>query len=82
MAERLNESTVRRPPALLAPYVEEIVGYRMAGYQPGEHVGMPSRHLTFIVSFDDPLELSVLPDGRRQLTGSTPCSAVCTRLPR
>ena len=68
MAEQLNESTVRRPPALLAPYVEEIVGYRMAGYQPGEHVGMPSRHLTFIVSFDDPLELSVLPDGRRQTT--------------
>ena len=59
---------MRRPPALLAPYVEEIVGYRMAGSQPGEHVGMPSRHLTFIVSFDDPLELAVLPDGRRQTT--------------
>ena len=52
---------VRRPPALLAPYVESIVGYRMLGYHPGEHVGMPSRHLTFMISFDDPLELSVLP---------------------
>ena len=30
---------------------------------PGEHIGMPSRHLTFVISFDDPLELSVLPDG-------------------
>jgi AraC-like DNA-binding protein len=68
VAERINDSTVRRPPALLAPYVESIVGYRMLGFRPGEHVGMPSRHLTFIVSFDDPLELAVLPDGRRQTT--------------
>ena len=26
-------------------------------------MGLPSRHLTFVISFDEPLELTVLPDG-------------------
>ena len=43
-------------------------GYRYAGFAPGEHMGLPSRHLTFIVTFDAPLELSRLPDGSEQLT--------------
>ncbi len=37
----------------------------LPGSPPGEHMGLPSRHLTFIVSFDAPLELSRLPDGTR-----------------
>ncbi len=66
--EQINDSMVRRPPALLAPYVDSIIGYRMLGYHPGEHVGMPSRHLTVVISFDDPLELSILPGSRRQFS--------------
>lgn len=34
----------------------------MSGYAPGEHVGMPSTSLTCILSFDDPLTLSSVPD--------------------
>ena len=66
--EQVNDTMVRRPPALLAPYVDSIIGYRMHGYHPGEHVGMPSRHLTFVISFDDQLELSLLPGSRRQFS--------------
>ncbi len=62
----IAESVVRRPPAMLQPYVESYVGYHYAGFAPGEHMGLPSRHLTFIVTFDAPLELTQLPDGTRQ----------------
>ena len=48
---------------MLQPYVETYVGYRYAGFPPGEHMGLPSRHLTFVISFDAPVELAVLPDG-------------------
>ena len=34
----------------------------MIGYEPGEHVGMPGTSLTCILSFDDPLTMSTLPD--------------------
>jgi AraC-like DNA-binding protein len=61
--DQIAEGVVHRPPALLRPYVESYVGYRYAGFPAAAHVGAPSRHLTFIVSFDQPLELSVLPDG-------------------
>jgi len=59
----VNDTFVRRPPVLLRPYVESYVGYRFAGFAPGEHMGLPSRHLTFIFSFDAPLVLTQLPDG-------------------
>ncbi len=62
----IAESVVRRPAALLAPYVESYIGYRHAGFEPGEHMGLPSRHLTFIVSFDAPLVLTQLPDGAQR----------------
>ena len=65
--DQIAEGVVHRPPALLQPYVESYVGYRYAGFPPGEHVGLPSRHLTFVISFDQRLELSRLPDGREEL---------------
>ena len=62
----VNDSFVRRPPDVLRPYVESYVGYHFAGFAPGEHMGLPSRHLTFIVAFDAPLELTQLPDGSQR----------------
>ena len=59
----IAESHVRRPPALLQPYVDDYVGYHYAGFEAGEHMGLPSRHLTFVISFDEQLELWVQPDG-------------------
>ena len=40
------------------------VGYEQRGFPPGEHQGLPSRHVTFVIPFEAPLELSVGPDGR------------------
>jgi AraC-like DNA-binding protein len=61
--DQIAEGVIHRPPALLQPYVESYVGYRYIGFPPGDHMGLPSRHLTFVISFDAPLELSRLPDG-------------------
>jgi AraC-like DNA-binding protein len=59
------ESVAGRPHELLRPYVGGYTGYRYLGYEPGEHMGLPSRHLTFVLPFDAPLELAVLPNGER-----------------
>jgi AraC-like DNA-binding protein len=50
------------PAPRLAPFVASYVGYRYDGFEPGIHVGLPSRFLTFIVSFDAPLDLAAMPD--------------------
>lgn len=47
-----------RPPApQLAPYIEQYVGYRLYGTAPGVHRGLPSRHLTFIVSIGPAIDV-------------------------
>lgn len=38
--------------------VEAAYGYFAAGVTPGLHRGLPSRHLTFIVSLDDPVDVA------------------------
>jgi AraC-like DNA-binding protein len=68
VVEQVAEHHVRRPLALLRPYADSYTGYRYAGFEPGVHMGLPSRHVTFIISFDDRLELTVLPDGRHRPT--------------
>jgi AraC-like DNA-binding protein len=57
------ESPTWRPPDLLRPYVSGYTGYRYLGFEPGQHMGLPSRHVTFVLPFDAPLELTVLPNG-------------------
>lgn len=57
MAEPLSDTVVRAPAAPLAPYVEQYVGYRLLGFPAGLHRGVPSRHLTFIVSIGDPIDV-------------------------
>lgn len=42
----------------LAPWVERAVGYRMTGFPPGVHVGMPSSSLTMVIPLDAPLTVS------------------------
>jgi AraC-like DNA-binding protein len=37
--------------------VSRYVDYRLTGFAPGIHAGLPSRHLTLLVSFDDPIEI-------------------------
>ncbi len=50
------------PHPRLRPFVTGYTGYRLTGLTPGEHAGLPSRSLTFIVAFDDPLDVATTPD--------------------
>lgn len=48
----------RRPPTpALRGLVEEYVGYRVVGRPPAVHRGLPSRHMTFIVSIATPIDV-------------------------
>ncbi len=57
MADPILESIARRPAAALTPFVERYHGYRIVGFPPGLHRGLPSRHLTFIVSIGPPIDV-------------------------
>jgi AraC-like DNA-binding protein len=58
----VNEGASAPPAPALRPYVDRYVGYRQAGFAPGVHRGLPSRHLTFIVSLADPVDIAGMPD--------------------
>lgn len=61
-AERVSQQVTGVPAPQLRPFVTSYVGYRMTGFPPGVHAGLPSRHLTFVVSFDEPVDLMAMPD--------------------
>jgi AraC-like DNA-binding protein len=50
VSEPISESVVRSPAPALRPYIDEYIGYRLLGHESGVHRGLPSGHLTFIVS--------------------------------
>jgi AraC-like DNA-binding protein len=66
MTEPVAEQRVGRPSALVRDYVDGYSGYDMRGFPPGQHMGLPSRHLTLVVQFDAPITLSRFPDGSSQ----------------
>lgn len=54
----MTEFWETRLPAIgVRPFVERYIGYRLAGFPPGLHRGLPSRHMTFIVSIGDPIDV-------------------------
>ncbi|WP_147143199.1 helix-turn-helix domain-containing protein [Nocardia ninae] len=48
--EPSTEMVTARPAPMLAPFIDHYMGYRMVGYAAGLHRGLPSAHMTFIVS--------------------------------
>ena len=54
----------RRPAPALRPVIDSYVGYRVTG-RPGVHRGLPSRHLTLIVSIGEPIEVLAQTDPRQ-----------------
>jgi AraC-like DNA-binding protein len=54
-----------RPASPLYPFVEGYEGYRSVGAAPGVHRGLPSRHLTFIVSLGDSIDVLAQSDARQ-----------------
>jgi AraC-like DNA-binding protein len=55
----------RQPAAVVAPLVERYVGYRMVGFPAGLHRGLPSRHMTFIVSIGPEIDVVAQTDVRQ-----------------
>ena len=57
----ISDGARRAPAPGLRPYLGSYEGYRLAGFDPGTHVGMPAPFLTVIITIGDaPLELSVM----------------------
>lgn len=52
-----SQHVVGRPAPPLRPFIDSYVGYREAGSAGGIHRGLPSRHLTFIVSIGRPIDV-------------------------
>jgi AraC-like DNA-binding protein len=58
MAEAPVADVVSAAPApALRALIDGYRGYRLEGFPPGVHRGLPSRHMTFIVSIGDPIEV-------------------------
>jgi len=53
---------IGRPAGPVAPLVRRYVGYRYSGFAPGTHRGLPSRHLTIVISLGAPIRLAAMPD--------------------
>ena len=66
MGEPLVDCVVARPRPGLRPLVTGYTGYRIEGAEPGVHRGLPSRHLTFIVTVDGTVDLPAMPDARQE----------------
>lgn len=54
-----------KPSRCLRPFVAGYVGYRLTGFAPGLHRGLPSRYLTFIVSIGPAIDVMVQADSSR-----------------
>jgi AraC-like DNA-binding protein len=53
------------PSPRLAPLIDGYVGYRLGGFPPGVHRGLPSRHMTFIVSIGPGIDVVSHTDPRQ-----------------
>lgn len=62
MREPLVQIVAGRPRPRLSPLVADYTGYRIEGAEPGVHHGLPSRHLTFIVTLSGTVDLAAMPD--------------------
>ena len=58
-----EEHVEGRPAACLRPFVARYGGSRRAGFAPREHAATPSRHVTLIVSFAEPIDICAMPEG-------------------
>ncbi|MGH9247177.1 MAG: helix-turn-helix domain-containing protein [Acidimicrobiales bacterium] len=55
--ESTAECVTAAPSPPLAPFIEGYVGYRMTGFGPGLHRGLPGRHMTFIASIGPSIDV-------------------------
>jgi AraC-like DNA-binding protein len=60
--EQLSEWATALPAPPLRPFIDNYVGYRLSGFTPSTHRGLPSRHLTFIVSIGPAIDVTAQTD--------------------
>lgn len=71
------------PAVPLRPFIDRYVGYRLEGFEPGVHRGLPSRHMTFIVSIGAPIDVlaqtdpAQAPDTYRCVLSGLQASSAC-----
>lgn len=58
MAGQVADAVTAAPARRLAPLVSSYSGNRYEGFSPGTHLGLPSRHLTVVVSLGAPLDVA------------------------
>lgn len=63
--EPTTEVVTARPAPVLAAFIDKYVGYRLAGFAPGLHRGLPSRHMTFIVAVGPTVDVVEQTDPRQ-----------------
>ncbi|MFF4649664.1 helix-turn-helix domain-containing protein [Streptomyces sp. NPDC001380] len=68
--EPVADTAAGLPCAALRPLVHRYVGYRYRGFPPGVHLGLPSPHLTVVVSLGAPVRVALRPDGEPRLHAS------------
>jgi AraC-like DNA-binding protein len=66
MTALVSEHLAGFPHPCLRPYVARYTGYRMDGFQPAVHAGLPSRTLTVVISLDDPVDVCRMPHPRQR----------------
>ncbi|MEU8901101.1 helix-turn-helix domain-containing protein [Nocardia sp. NPDC048505] len=64
--EPTTEVVTAAPAPALAGFIDHYLGYRMTGYRPGLHRGLPSRHLTFIVAIGPTIDVVAQTDPRQR----------------
>src|SRR5262245_24326398 len=65
MDEPITQWVTAPPPLRLAGVVDGYLGYKMAGFPPGLHRGLPSRKCTFIVSIGPAIDVVTQTDPRQ-----------------
>lgn len=65
-----NEFVVRAPHPALRGLVTSYLGYRQSGVTLAVHRGLPSRHVTLVISLADPIRIVGMPGGEQRPVSS------------
>lgn len=63
--ESTSQVVTARPAPVLSAFIDRYLGYRMSGFAPGLHRGLPSRHMTFIVAIGPNIDVVAQTDNRQ-----------------
>jgi hypothetical protein len=58
----IADTAVRLPASALRPFITHYAGYRLDGFAPRSHRGLPSRYVTLIISLGQPIRVAMPSD--------------------